>query len=195
MHEQKSSLIPKKQIVFLGFSINSETMKIIPTEGKITKITQAGQALLQNLNPTIREVAGFVGLVGAYSVASEYGANHSKDLELDKNEALRKHRGNYDRCMSISDSGKQDIWWWLNNIQGLERDFSVIQWHLTITTDASMKGWGAVCNKGSTNGRWNELEKQLHINVLEMMAILFGLKSFVKKGNLNIRLLSDNSTR
>lgn len=78
VHEQKSSVIPSKQIVFLGFNINSDTMKVTPTEGKIQKITRAGIDLLQKPCPKIREVAGFVSLAGSYSIASQYGANHSQ---------------------------------------------------------------------------------------------------------------------
>lgn len=194
IHEQKSCLTPKTNIIFLGFKICSQSMKVTPTQEKIQKITRSAQDLLGKQNPTIREVAGFVGLAGAYSIASDYGANHSKNLEIDKIEALRFNRGNYDKRMSISPLGLQDIKWWLNNISVLSKDLTVLRWDMTIITDASLKGWGAISGTLKANGRWNQIERNWHINVLEMLAILFGLQSFVKKTNLNIRLLSDNTT-
>lgn len=194
IHEQKSCLKPKSDIVFLGFKICSKSMKVTPTGEKIQKMERAAQDLLRKHSPTIREVAGFVGLAGAYTVASDYGANHSKNLELDKIQALRLNRGNYDKKMKISFMGYQDIRWWLNNIHELSKDFSVLKWDMTIVSDASLKGWGAVSGQNKTNGRWSEMEKQWHINVLEMLAILFGLQSFIKIDNLNVRLLSDNTT-
>ena len=46
---------------------------------------------------------------------------------------------------------------------------------LTIRTDASKKGWGAVCQGIPTGGKWNLQEQQHHINVLEMKAVKLAL--------------------
>ena len=48
-----------------------------------------------------------------------------------------------------------------------------------LTTDASLLGWGAVHQKITTGGHWAVEESKFHINVLELMAILFGLKSLL----------------
>jgi hypothetical protein len=52
---------------------------------------------------------------------------------------------------------------------------------ITITTDASMRGWGAVLGAISIGGRWSSEEQNNHINTLEMMAIFLALKSFTTK--------------
>ena len=47
--------------------------------------------------------------------------------------------------ITISDSARQDLQWWLTNIQGFStkvKDRYVDQ--VSITTDASLSGWGAV---------------------------------------------------
>ena len=49
---------------------------------------------------------------------------------------------------------------------------------LTLETDACETGWRAVYKKGRAHGVWTSTEKSSHINVLELRAILFGLKSF-----------------
>ena len=65
----------------------------------------------------------------------------------------------------------------------------------TLFTDASNEGWGAVLGISSTGGRWLECEKALHINALELRAILFGLKSLCSQfRNVHIRLRADNTT-
>ena len=47
----------------------------------------------------------------------------------------------------------------------------------------------------STGGRWNEDEKLDHINVLEMKAGLFGLRSFsVALSNTHVKLNMDSTT-
>lgn len=109
-------------------------MKVTPTDDKIQKITRAATELLSNNSPSIRAVVGLVGLMGAYSVASDYGPNHYKNLEIDKIQALKQNRGNYDKKMSVSKLGTQEFYWWLSNIHSLSKDFSVPNWDMTIVT-------------------------------------------------------------
>lgn len=194
IHEGKSKMSPDTQITFLGFNIDSKLMKITPTEEKKGKIKRAGAQILERNRLSVREVAGFIGLAGSYAVASDYGANHVKQIELDKNIALRKARGNYEALMSLSEKACQDIHWWLTNADHISRNLARISWDFTISTDASLEGWGVVSPLGNTNGRWSHLEQGQHINVLESKAILFGLQCFAKTKGLAIKILSDNST-
>ena len=65
---------------------------------------------------------------------------------------------------------------------------------MTIYADASEEGWGAHVNDVSTGGRWTEFESSLHINVLELKAIFFALKSFCKQDRIHVHLVTDNTT-
>ena len=51
---------------------------------------------------------------------------------------------------------------------------------MIIVSDASLQGWYVVCNGIKTRGPWSLMEKQMHINCLEVLAAPLGLKSFVK---------------
>ncbi|XP_066566344.1 vomeronasal type-2 receptor 1-like [Amia ocellicauda] len=48
-----------------------------------------------------------------------------------------------------------------------------------MTTDASKQGWGAVCEAHGVRGRCTEPAWALHINVLELQAVLLGLSHFL----------------
>ena len=64
-----------------------------------------------------------------------------------------------------------------------------------ITADGSSYGWGVVMESQLTGGLLSTSEIKKHINVLELKAILFGLKSLangLKK--VHIKVLTDNST-
>lgn len=51
--------------------------------------------------------------------------------------------------MVVSDQGREDIKWWIAHAQNLCKDFSHVDWAMTITTDASKLGWGAVSPNGN----------------------------------------------
>ncbi len=47
-----------------------------------------------------------------------------------------------------------------------------------VTTDASARGWGAVCEGMPTSGLWSEPQSRWHINRLELEAMFFALNDF-----------------
>ena len=64
-----------------------------------------------------------------------------------------------------------------------------------MNTDASNDGWGAVIDGKIANRKWNESQKALHINVLELQAVLNGLLTLCHDiHNSHIKILSDNAT-
>ena len=63
-----------------------------------------------------------------------------------------------------------------------------------ITTDSSLQAWGAARADCKTGGRWSNEEKTMHINVLELKAISFGLKSLCRDvSRKHIRVRCDNT--
>ena len=66
---------------------------------------------------------------------------------------------------------------------------------LTLTTDASNTGWGAVCRGQQTGGLWSTKKHCFHINYLEMKVVLFGLQSLCSDlTDKHIRIQSDNTS-
>ncbi len=47
-----------------------------------------------------------------------------------------------------------------------------------VTTDASTRGWGAVCEGMPTSGLWSEPQSRWYINRLELEAMFFALNDF-----------------
>ena len=66
---------------------------------------------------------------------------------------------------------------------------------MTIRTDASKKGWEAVCQGIPRGGDRNLQEQQLHINVLEMKAVKLALLAYHKHFQMKaIHFQIDNTT-
>lgn len=90
---------------------------------------------------------------------------------------------------------KDDLLWWKDNILTSTKSIEPNNFILEIFSDASTTGWGAACGGERTGGQWTAAERANHINYLELLAVLFGLKSFA--GNLthcDILLRVDNTT-
>lgn len=64
-----------------------------------------------------------------------------------------------------------------------------------VTTDASATGWGTHCNGEPAYGAWNNRLSQLHINQLEMWAVILVLQHFRPKlQHHHVLVRSDNKT-
>ena len=64
-----------------------------------------------------------------------------------------------------------------------------------LKTDASKSGWGAIFDKEATGGHFALGESVLLSNVLELKAVLFGLKSLCSYlRQTHMKVLSDNIT-
>ena len=192
---EKSSLVPDTKIVFLGYEVNSLTMTVTPTQDKIDKTLKKLEKALTSSRLTIREVASLTGSLVDLCKATQYGLANYKAIEVDKIKALKRTRfNNFDAYMKLSDKAKMDIRWWINNLPRAKKDIKMSSPDHVLTTDASLLGWGAVVEDQSTGGRWTENESELHINVLELKAVLFGLKAFYRQArNTDILVKSDNT--
>ena len=197
INPHKSNLFPSQELVFLGFVINSVTMTVALTTEKKEKLIKMIHSLLLKDTVSIRKVATIIGKMVSSLPGSLYGPLYYRTLELDKNKALKRNRGNYESPMEISQEGKMELVWWKNNLPNMN---APIQWPpitIEMCTDASGKiGWGAtIPDILTTGGAWTREESELHINVKEMIAILYGLRSFVDtlKGQ-HTRVLCDNTT-
>ena len=193
---EKSCVDPSTNITFLGYVINSLEMSVEPTRDKIEKAKRKINKILNANEIKIREVASITGLLVDMCKGVEYGLSHYKALEVDKINALKRvGAAQFEGYMWLSDQAKDDLQWWLDNLDGNSKRIKTKVPSIVLTTDASLLGWGAVMRDKSVGGRWSEIEKEEHINVLEMKAILLGLKSFFKDiKNVDILVKSDNTS-
>jgi len=178
---EKSSFVPQHQITFMGFIIDSITMTTSEKIEKIEKIIHTCQGLLECPHPTVREVASTLGLLISNFPAAKLGPVHFRSLDMDKTEALRLNKGNFDAFMQLSELSRSDLQWWINSARSLHNPISLPQPEVTLYTDASIEGWGGVLNNVKIGGHWTPEEAYNHINYLEMLAVLFSLKAFHKE--------------
>lgn len=123
------------------------------------------------------------------------GQTTSKIWKKKQITALKYSRGNFDKPMSISHRGKQDLLWWENNIQTAICTIKTKNPDFILTADASMIGWGAFMGERKVQCEWDQTLVDVHINVKELLAVYLGLQYLAyDKSSCVIQIISDNST-
>lgn len=191
----KSVLEPGQIMNFLGFTLNSKSMTFAITDEKKHSIVSLISEFKAKRNPTIREFASILGVIVAGIPAVTYGKMRYRSLERNKCIALSSCNGDYEHHIEVHNNSIVELDWWATNVI---KSFNTIVKGIPdtiISTDASMKGWGAVCNKVTVGGQWSNDETKFHINVLELKAVLIGLKSLCSTvERKHIRVYIDNMT-
>ena len=194
---QKSTLTPSLKCKFLGFIYDTESFCISINDDKKSRLLSLMNGIRHKTHSKIRDFAHIIGTIVSICPAIKYGWLYTKAFERAKFLALIKQKGNYEARMVLSDSLSSDFDWWINCLQSdnCRNPIRLNNYCMEIYTDASLSGWGAVCNGNKTHGFWSKSEQKNHINFLELLAVYYGLKCFAKsKRNCEILLRVDNTT-
>lgn len=193
---EKSSLSPSNSLQFLGFVLDTDSMRIFPTLEKVQKTKDLLMTISQPGRFKIRTVASLVGVLNDLTKGVDYGLAHIKDLEREKNLALEVagDRG-FEGKMSIAQPGRLNMLWWFQNLDSASRDIRLHAPTIELRTDASKEGWGGVSDGQMAQGRWLPHEKLFHINVLEILAVSRSLAAlFPSSRGVFFKILCDNTT-
>ena len=170
-------------------------MLVYLTPEKALKLKQAVTDLFLNCkNPAIRGVAKVVGLIVSRFPGVAYGPLHYCYLGRDKTTALKTSKWNFDGKMCLSSQARDELMRWIDSIESASNPITRGDVDITITSDASKQGWGAATSDSSTVGLWTAEEAKEHVNFLEMLAVLFALKSFrTLTHGIHVKVMVDNT--
>ena len=197
VHKKKSVVVPTQQIVFVGFLICSVTMTVRLPHDKCLDMIELCKEILASHKITIRKFAQLIGKCVSVEPGVRYAAIYYKSMEIERDEALKIHRGNFDAVIYISNESRQCIQWWIENIQTSFRFICLSKPHHCIESDSSGFGWGChdVTNDVKMHGQWSYMERMNHINYLELKAAFQALKVLCSHvTNEHIHLFLDNTT-
>ena len=144
LNQEKSVLVPSHELTFLGFILNSLIMTVEPTPEKAAKLKQKCVAVLTNTHVSIHVVSEVIGLMVSMFPGVEYEQLFYRSLEIDKIKALKASRGDYNSIMILSDTSVIDLKCWIIWANGDPL--------LSLYSDASKEGWGAVCKGDKAGG-------------------------------------------
>ena len=177
VHPDKSIFVPARSIEYLVFVADSQSMAISLTQKKKTFIKQLCYKVLQEKLLTFRKIRKLLGKFTSSFPAVRFGPLHYMSLERDKILALKVAKGNFDKKMKFLQARKMGILWWINNTEDSFSPIQIPNCSFLLKTYESKTGWSATFDKETTDGHFALDESLLHINLLELKAAVFGLKS------------------
>ena len=165
------------------------------TQDKTDRLIKLCSEIIRITEPTIQAVASLVGMMTASFPAVMFGPLHYCNIDMDKNNALKHSKGNFDSRMPLSTSSILDLHWCVASLPSAFNVVSHPDYDIVIQTDASTTGWDGVLEDNSTGGQWTPNESLYHINYFEILAVLTTLKSFHNNvKDKHVRVLIDNTT-
>ena len=194
----KSELTPTRAIVYLGFTIDSSAMSLYVPAQKVKDIRRDITSCLEAIKThslTLRQLAGVLGKIAATSGAISTTRLLTRQLLWEKNQLL--HRHSWDQVVRISDTAQEELRQWKTYLEEYNgREIIMGPPEVTITTDASPWGWGAVDSCGRRiQAFWSDHWAQQHNNVQELKAITLAVKGLaVGTSWKRIAIKTDNLT-
>ena len=193
---EKSALTPTQVIQYLGLQVDSTQMIVALPTDKLRGIIQSCSQASRRGSISIRDLARLIGRMTATAMAVLPAPLCYRNLQRLKNQGLLTNSGDYDAKVLLDQAAKEELQWWTHEL---------LQWNgkplqppssdLTIETDASLLGWGAVANEVSTGSLWSEEERQSHINHLEMLGAVLAVQTYTKDKTVShVHLRMDNQT-
>ena len=151
----KSSLQPVHQITYLGVVVNSVTMKFLLTEEKVQQITNTCKGALTTESISAQQLSSIVGKLVAARSAILPAPVYVRHLQFQLIQALRTAQS-YRTQIILNKESQGELKWWIHNLQTWNgKDILPPPPDLIIQSDASLQGWGAVCNGTRTGGHWS----------------------------------------
>lgn len=186
----KSSLEPSQMIQHLGVLFDSVRWRITLPDSKILAIAKDARRILRanELGQlTVRMVAGLAGKLAAATTAMPAAKFRMRSLQRLVWFALR-HKTSWDGVVALSATAMRDAVW-CSTTKALRRcncgRIRVSAPEATLTTDASLTGWGAVLQIGhqswSIHGRWNQRESAFSSNLREVTAVTRSFMGFRRR--------------
>ena len=152
---KKSIPTPQQQLEYLGFNINSAELTLALPQDKVLKIREECQQLLQERQVSARRLAKLIGKLTATVLAVLPAPLHYRQLQMLRTKALLRGSQNYGTKIDLNEQCRDELMWWIHYL---------IEWNgksilrpcpdLVITSDSSKIGWGAICNRVTTQGQY-----------------------------------------
>ena len=197
---EKSELTPTRDFIFVGYQYRTQINRVYPTQKRIEQIQQKVTVFLNAQALPARQWLSITGLLTATEKLVPMGRTHMRDLQYCLKRQWKQTETNLNQSVQIDHLARTELRWWYdttNLIVGAP--MHPPNPDIQIFTDSSMEGWGAHTLNLEVSGVWSPNERTLHINNLELRAVVLALKHWERvnchwENNTKSLVASDNST-
>ena len=190
---EKSELEPQV-FNFVGYQFDLRSGRVRPTPDRWQSLQGKIQTLLLLPACPVRQFMSLIGLLTATEKQVHLGRLHMRPIQWHLKNNWRVPES-LEKIIPLPRSLHPHLQWWLNESNVLQgQPLHPIKHALQIFTDASKEGWGAHLNEFTARGSWSVPESKLHINYLELKAVLLALKEFQNLCTNKIVLVATDNT-
>ena len=163
---------------------------------KVKEIKKLCERAIENRQISLRNMASILGNFTWAIPTIPFAESYYRSMQGFYLKQSKKVKGDLNKKFIISSEAETDLKWWVDNLERMNgKAFFPEKPDIEICSDASLSGWGAICNGVTTRGPWTADQACLHINCLELLGALYALQSFVGASHgLSIIIYLDNST-
>ena len=179
INTEKSHLIPSQVPTFLGASLDLRRGLARPSEERLLNLRQCVSLFLPAVVAPALAWLRLLGLMASMVDLVDFGRLRMRPIQLHLLSFYRPIRHQIHHLVPTTPWLVPHLRWWLadaNISQG--RAFRPPPPSVTVTTDASLLGWGATLHPRQIAGVWGSEHRSAHINVLEMLAVSNALRHF-----------------
>lgn len=197
INRAKSSGVPSQSREFLGLVVDSRSLTLSLKKDKVKQMVGSCRKMLSLGKASLWDLSSLIGNFSWAISAVPFAQAHYRSLQ--HRFLVESRLSDPSAKIPLDIESKSDLAWWRDNllkVNGKPIRLSSGEFaDITIFADASLIGWGAVCDKSTAQGPWTLEEKTLHINHLELIAALYALQCFTARASgVSVLIYSDNST-
>lgn len=182
---EKGQFEPSQRFPFVGFVLDTVDRLVYLPEDKVEKYVDAIGKLLESSTTTPLEVARVAGKIISTMRAFAPALMFVRS-SYDQISRYTSGASGWSSVISLTEEMRDDLLWVKNNLAKRNGRFMWRPAHLLILAADAAKhdgsGWGATLRVGErlylAQGFWSELDLQLDIHILEILAIMFGMRAF-----------------
>jgi ribonuclease HI len=192
---KKSYLTPTQKLKFLGLELDTNLATAVLPENRALDLARCCQTFMRvGQYQSVKTFLRLLGLMAATWLAVPHARLHMRPIQwfLNSHRDARIH--GLSHKIMISRSILPTLQWWAQ-VSNLRKGLT---WKspkpsVMLTTDASLEAWGAHMGEHKVQGRWAQVQRSWHINLLEMLAVFKALKAFQIK-DMSVLVQTDNTT-
>ena len=193
----KSDLTPRQRFTYIGVEFWTDQCLVLPPVDRVTKLHALITSLLDRDQCLVKEFLSLIGTCNSMMAYVPLGRMHLRPLQWYLKDRYSPSTDPVTKVLRLNRASLEEMTRVWRDVGFLRQGapMHMPQTQVTLVTDASRLGWGGYVGSQEASGRWDRDHQSLHINVLELKAVLLCLESLeMHVRGKAVLVLSDNVT-